>query len=117
MFNTNFGGGTPFSCGEDTLYIVEMLRKGLKLYTYPVTIATVDQNESTWFKGFNEKYYYDKGVLYASIGKQFFEFLCLQNLIRHPDYKKNGLTFGQAYRLMKKGKKAQKTMKPFHGKE
>ena len=23
MFNTNFGGGTPFSCGEDTLYIVD----------------------------------------------------------------------------------------------
>ena len=116
MFNTNFGGGTPFSCGEDTLYIVEMLKKGLKLYTYPQTIAVVDQSQSTWFKGFNEKYYYDKGVLYASISKGFFHFLCLQNLLRHPDYKKSGMTFWKAYRYMKKGKKARAEMHPYDAK-
>lgn len=113
MFNTNFGGGTPFSCGEDTLYIVEMLRKGLKIYTYPQTIATVDQTDSTWFCGYNEKYYYDKGVLYASISKTFAKLLCLQDLMRHPNYKKNGLTFKTAYRFMKKGIKNRAQMKPF----
>lgn len=115
-FNTNFGGGTPFSCGEDTLYIVDMLKSKLKLYTYPEVIATVDQRDSTWFKGFNEKYYYDKGVIYASISRFFAKLLCLQNLIRQPDYKKNNLTFREAYKWMKKGIKNRLDMKPF-GKE
>ena len=28
-----------------------------------MTIGTVQQEESTWFKGFDEKYFFDKGVL------------------------------------------------------
>lgn len=114
MFNQNFGGGTDFSCGEDTLYIVDMLRKGLKLYVYPQTIATVDQSTSTWFRGYNEKYYYDKGILYASISKRHAKFLCLQDLIRHPDYKKEGLAFFKAYKFMKKGIKNHLKMQPFN---
>lgn len=113
MFNTNFGGGTPFSCGEDTLYIVDMLNSKFKIYAYPQTIAVVDQNQSTWFSGFNEKFYYDKGVLFASVSRRWARFLCLQSLIRHPDYKKNDLTFSEAYRLMKSGIKAQKGLIPW----
>ncbi|MBR2616245.1 MAG: glycosyltransferase [Clostridia bacterium] len=113
FFNCNFGGGTPFSCGEDTLYIISMLKKGLKLYAYPALIATVDQTESTWFRGYTEKYYFDKGVLYASISRPFGRLLCLQDLIRHPNYKKNGLSFSRAYAWMKRGLKSQKRLTPF----
>ena len=113
MFNRNFGGGTPFSCGEDTLYIVDMLKKKFKIYAYPQTIAVVDQNQSTWFSGFNEKFYYDKGVLFASVSRFWAKFLCLQSLIRHPDYKKNALTFSAAYAQMKKGIKSQRTLTPW----
>lgn len=116
MFNINYGGGTSFSCGEDTLYIVEMLRKKLKLYTYPVLIATVDQTDSTWFRGYNEKFYYDQGVLFASISRSFASLLCLQSIIRHKNYKKSGLTFWDAYRYMKKGIIAQRTLTPFQKK-
>jgi hypothetical protein len=34
------------------------------VYTYPVTLATVDQTSSTWFKGYTKKYYYDKGAIF-----------------------------------------------------
>lgn len=114
MFNRNFGGGTFFSCGEDTLYIVDMLKTGFKIYTYPQTIAVVDQTQSTWFRGFNEKYYYDKGILYASISRLFAKVLCIQNLVRHPDYQKNGMTFFEAYKIMVKGVKSQKILKPWN---
>ena len=110
MFNTNFGGGTPFSAGEDTLFICDMLKKGLKLYTYPVVIATVDQTSSTWFKGYNKKYYYDKGVLFAAISKFWARLLCLQYLVRHRQHKINGLSFIQAYKLMKQGIKGYKKL-------
>lgn len=62
-FNTLFGSGSFFCCGEDTLFLKELIEKGLKLYKSPVIIATVDMSNSTWFNGYNEKYFMDKGAL------------------------------------------------------
>ena len=52
-----------YSCGEDTLFLKELIEKGLKLYKSPIRIASVDMSDSTWFKGYNEKYFKDKGAL------------------------------------------------------
>lgn len=104
VFHTCFGGGTRYSCGEDTLFIVDMLRHGLKLYTYPVYIADQYQYESTWFNGYNEKYLHDKGALFAAISEKLAKLLCIQDLLRHKEiYRSSGLTFVEAYRIMKKG--------------
>lgn len=62
-FNTLFGSGATYSCGEDTLFLKELIEKGLKLYKTPMRIASVDMSDSTWFKGYNEKYFRDKGAL------------------------------------------------------
>lgn len=113
MFNTNFGGGTSFSSGEDTLFICDMLKKGLKIYTYPSTIAVVDQTDSTWFNGYNEKYYYDKGVLFSAVSKKFAKLLCLQDLIRHRNYKEQGYSFFEAYKFMKNGISGYKELKSY----
>lgn len=48
---------------EDTLFLKELIEKGLKLYKSPIRIASVDMSDSTWFKGYNEKYFKDKGAL------------------------------------------------------
>ncbi len=103
FFHTCFGGGTRYSSGEDTLFIVDMLKHGFKIYTYPVCIGSVDQTSSTWFKGYNEKYFFDKGVLFAAINRKLSVPLCLQDLIRHKEYLKSNLNFKQAYKLMKNG--------------
>lgn len=62
-FSQLFGGGTLYSSGEDSLIIRDMLRNGFKIYAIPETIATVDQSTSTWFSGYHEKFFYDKGAL------------------------------------------------------
>lgn len=62
-FNTLFGSGATYSCGEDTLFLKELIEKDLKLYKTPTRIASVDMSDSTWFKGYNEKYFKDKGAL------------------------------------------------------
>ena len=62
-FNTLFGSGATYSCGEDTLFLKELIEKDLKLYKTPIRIASVDMSDSTWFKGYNEKYFKDKGAL------------------------------------------------------
>lgn len=65
-FSTLYGGGAKFSSGEDSLFIREALRKGLRIYTCPTTIAQVKQEESSWFKGYNDKFFIDKGILLAN---------------------------------------------------
>ena len=113
-FHSCFGGGTIYNAGEDTLFIIDMLKNGLKLYTYPVSIGLEYQTESTWFRGYNKKYLHDKGALFFAISSFFFDALCIQDLIRHKYiYRSQSLTFWQAYKIMKLGKKSFKTLRKF----
>lgn len=62
-FNELFGSGTPWGPGEDSLLQKDARNKGLKLYEYPDYIATQDySNESKWFHGYNEEYWYNQGA-------------------------------------------------------
>lgn len=64
FYSLLFGGGAKYQSGEDNLFIIQCLKKGIKgLASDDVIIGTVQQEESTWFKGFDEKYFFDKGVL------------------------------------------------------
>ena len=65
-FSVLYGGGARYTSGEDSLFIVEALKKGMVGYTYPCVIAEVDHGDSTWFKGFNDKYYIDRGYWIAN---------------------------------------------------
>lgn len=66
-FNATFGSGGVYNCGEDTILLKDMLNKGFRIYKSDIQIATVDMSESTWFDGYNEKYFYNKGALVAAI--------------------------------------------------
>lgn len=103
-FSTCFGGGTMYSAGEDTLFICDMLKKKLRIYTYPATIASVDQTSSTWFTGYNKKLIYDRGAFFGAAFGKTAPLFCLYNLICHPNiYKEASLTFGQGLKIMIKG--------------
>ncbi len=65
-FSTLYGGGAKYSSGEDSLFIRDAFRKGLKMYSSPNIIAKVKQEESSWFHGYNDKYFIDKGILIAN---------------------------------------------------
>ena len=65
-FSLLFGGGARYGAGEDTTFIQDCIKAGLKVYKSPVVVSTMKQEESTWFTGFHEKYYKDKGVLLAA---------------------------------------------------
>lgn len=62
-FHESFGGGCPFSAGEDTLFIKSCLDHGLRVYAHPYVLGTCCKDQSSWFVGYNDKYFYDKGVL------------------------------------------------------
>lgn len=87
-FHLLFGGGTPHSNGEDTIFLKDCLEKGLKIVAVPVIIAKLtEERESTWFKGYTEKYYRDRGALFKVLSPMFYHLVILQFIVRK--YKKN----------------------------
>ena len=64
-FTTLFGGGCIYGSGEDSLFYLECVRKKLKIYTCAVSVGMNVYRESTWFKGYNDKFFYDKGAWIA----------------------------------------------------
>lgn len=101
-FNQCFGGGTQHRHGEDNLFLTDCLKKGLKIYAVPVTIARLtEERPSSWNAGYGEGYLSDQGALFRAISRRWWRLLCLQDLIRRPYiYKKAGLTFFRALRIM-----------------
>ena len=61
-FSTLFGGGCRYGSGEDSLFLLECFRKKLRVYTHSYVLGKCAKDESSWFQGYNEKYFYDKGA-------------------------------------------------------
>ena len=102
-YSTLFGGGAKYSNGEDSLFLHDCLEAGLKIYAETQVIGEETYRESTWFKGYTEKYFIDRGVLYHFLYKKAASLLGLRFLIKtHKDYSKE-MTFLRAYALLKKG--------------
>lgn len=103
-FNTLFGAGAKYTSGEDTLFLIDCLKNKLKIYSSTKNIATVYHRQSTWFKGYNEKYFLDKGALFTAINRSFRILLILQYLLRHKELTQE-IKFSKAFALMLRGSK------------
>ena len=103
-FNTLFGANAKYNNGEDTIFIRDVLKNKLKIYSCPINLGTVYHRESTWFKGYDERYFFNKGALFTAISKRFRHILLLQYLLRHREVFKD-MGFGPAYKAMLEGSK------------
>lgn len=89
-FSLLFGGGAKYSAGEDNLFVSDCLKKGIKGLICSDNIGTVAQKESTWFKGYNKSYFYDKGILMSFIyGKLSYPLSLIIILKNFAMYKEN----------------------------
>lgn len=102
-FSLLFGGGAKYNAGEDSLFIAECLKKGLKIYASPEVIGHVSQEDSAWFEGFNEKYFHDKGVFFSALSRKTSWILCLQFILRKKKMFKGKISPIKAFLLMIKG--------------
>lgn len=103
-----FGGGAKYSNGEDSFFIWECLKKGLKAYALPVLIGKEEARPSTWFNGYNEKFFYDRGVLYKVLYGMMAKPFAVRFLWKNKDAmfankEENKISMKEAYSLMKKG--------------
>ena len=105
-FNTLFGAGSSkYNCGgEDSLFITQCLKNKLKIYSSPIYIGSISGDDSTWFKGYDEKFLFNKGALLTAINPRFRHLLILQALIRHKEMHKD-IKFFNAYKIMLRGSK------------
>lgn len=102
-FNEKFGSGAKISCGEDSIFLKDCINCGASIYSYPITIADIDDSKSTWFNGYNEKFLYDKGAVLNEMFPKICNFLCVRYIIKnYMNLRKIG--FFNSYKYMIKGK-------------
>ena len=100
-FNELFGGGCIYSHGEDSDFIINCYKRGLKVYTYNYVLGVTSKDSSTWFTGYNEKYFYDTGAL----AKNTFGIFAMPYMVRFALRKdaEEGITFKKKMDLMLAG--------------
>lgn len=97
-FNELFGSGTINYCGEDTIFLQEIINKKINFYLSPVVIAGIDQTESTWFEGYNERYFRTIGMVLAAIFPKLSFLIALRSAYRFSKRRTCSLNFLQIYK-------------------
>lgn len=102
-FSRMFGGGTIYSCGEDSLFCREVIKNG-EFYQYATCIGTVNHGPSTWFNGYNEKYYFDRGALCKAMYPTMWRLLKYYLVVKLG--RKSSFSLFKVAKLMNQGAKA-----------
>lgn len=102
FFNLCFGGGTQHSCGEDTLFLRECVTKKCKMLCVPISLACLkNSRSSTWFNGYTDKYFFDKGYLLKATGIRFLYIRIFINAVKSS--KETKVSFHKVYKNMISG--------------
>ena len=100
-FSLLFGGGAKYCAGEDTTFIQDCIKAGLNVYKSPIVLSSMKQETSSWFTGYNDKYYFDKGAL---LERNFPKISYLGAYIKSYQHRKeSGFTFNKLCKLYKNG--------------
>lgn len=98
-----FGGGAKYSNGEDSLFLRDCLRAGLRIYAHTTCIGEEKERESTWFSGYHEKFFRDRGVLYHHLYGKLAIPLSLRFLLAHRETMCREISVGKAFHIMRMG--------------
>lgn len=61
-FDELLGAGTGNGAEEELKFLRDCEKAGLRIYYVPTEIAAVGQTESTWFGGFTEQFFFNRGA-------------------------------------------------------
>lgn len=104
FLSTYFGAGTGNGSGEDSIFIADCIRNKLRVRTSTKLIAKIYNDDSTWFTGFDEKFFYDKGKLSRALFPNMYRFYIEYFVRNYPD-KVGELGIRKARQLMIEGAK------------
>ena len=60
-FDERMGAGSGNGAEEEFRFLTDCRKNGLAIYYVPFVIADVAQTKSTWFKGYNEEFFINRG--------------------------------------------------------
>ncbi|SJZ56784.1 glycosyltransferase family A protein [Anaerorhabdus furcosa] len=88
-FDIQFGSGSNhYMCGEENIFLIDCLKKGMKILYIPLVIGTMDDSDSSWFKGFDENYFVSKGAIFHRLFPIFgFVLIGTYALVKYNEYK------------------------------
>ncbi|MFD2385757.1 hypothetical protein [Enterococcus rivorum] len=87
------------------MFITDVLRSGLKVYSVQDVIADVYNDGSTWFNGYNEKYFEDKGTLFKALFPKLYFFPILRFTFKYRNLYEEDMSAFKALSCMIFGKK------------
>lgn len=61
-FDDLLGAGSGNGAEEELKFFLDCEKAGLKIYSVPVEVAALVQSESTWFRGFTEQFFENRGA-------------------------------------------------------
>lgn len=96
--------GSPYGSGEENIFLYDCLRHHLKVIYVPVTIGKIFPTESQWFKGYNEKFFFNQGKkMKRLMGKCWGTLYCLLYALRKRNRYKAEMKTKEAISWMWKG--------------
>lgn len=103
-FDEKLGAGTGNGPGEENDFLLRCYKENLNIYYVPIEIATINFEHSTWFKGFNEDFFYKRGKSTKYIFGFVFSFVYAIYFVifKHKVYKKD-ISFLKALKNIMKG--------------
>lgn len=103
FFDVSIGPGKEIYCGEDSVFLNDIIKNKANIYLSPVLICYINQGESSWFKGYNEQFFVSCGYVYAHIYGWLAPLIILRRAIKTRKRKNCTTTFCSMVKLMLKG--------------
>ncbi len=103
--NEEFGAGAKYSMGEENIFLFEAKRRGLIIKYIPEKIAVMLPVQSSWFSGYDEKFFFNRGAGYYAMDKKMWYPLAWQFIIRKRKLYNKDISMSDAYRSMKEGRR------------
>lgn len=99
-FSTMFGAGSSYVFGEDTVFLADCFKKGLKVYGSGFKIGT-STKRLHWFDGYTDEFFFCKGAVYRCIFGHLSPIFALYYAKKYA--KVSGLDRKKIFALMEKG--------------
>lgn len=103
LFDENFGAGTENFMGEENIFLVDCIKNGMKLYSFPGKIGTLKLSVSTWFDGRNENYLKVKGKMFKRMFPILYPIIIIQFAYRKRKKINSNINFVKACKIMFNG--------------
>lgn len=111
-FDELLGAGTGNGAEEELKFLTDCEKAGLQIWYVPTEVASVAQTQSTWFHGFTEPFFENRGATTRYIlGAGLASVYALYYVIRKRKLYRDNLTMYQAFRAYFRGIREDKITK------